>query len=429
MAFVTPCFGHSNCFGSWVINRCNRIHQSTMAQLAHKIRIYPSSSAEVYLLKSCGTARFTWNWALARWRELYTSGAKPSSLSLNREFNARKRSEFPWTSEVSKYAPQQAILNLGDGFSKFFNKLSRYPRFKKKGVSRDSFYLGADVLKVSGHYLKLPKLPKPVKMAEPVRFSGKILFCNISRDAAGDWYASFNIELAEDYVYPHKCENQAVVGVDIGLKTLATCSDGTSFDNPRALRAAERRIRRRSQSLSRKKAGSKNRAKAKICLARAHRKVTRIRQGAWHNVTSWLVKNFRFIGIEDLNVRGMVKNHCLAKSLSDAALGEFRRQVTYKSKLAGSNVVSADRFYPSSKLCSCCGHKLDELDLSVREWVCPQCGVVHDRDENASQNLRLVAAGYAETLNACGEDVSPKPSRRASLRRTSVKQEPMSGTL
>lgn len=394
-----------------------------MTQLGHKIRMYPDSSAQVYLAKSCGTSRFAWNWALARWKELYNKGDKPSALSINREFNACKGSEFPWTAEVSKYAPQQAILDLSDSFSRFFKKQAKYPRFKKKWRSKDSFYLGNDVLKISGKYLKLPKLEKPIKMAETIRFPGRPLSCTISRDAAGDWYASFNIELSEDYVYPHKCENQVIVGVDIGLKTLATCSDGSKFDNPRALRAAERRIRRRSQSLARKQKGSKNRAKAKISLAKAHRKVTRIRQGAWHNVTSWLVKNFRFIGIEDLNVRGMTKNHCLAKSISDAALGEFRRQVTYKSKLAGSNVVTADRFYPSSKLCSCCGFKLDELDLSVRKWTCPQCGVVHDRDENASQNLRLVAAGYAETLNACGESVSPKQSQLASSRRSSVKQE------
>ena len=394
-----------------------------MTNLAHKIRIYPNLTAEVYLAKSCGTARFAWNWALSKWKNLYSRGEKPSAFSISREFNACKNSEFPWTAEVSKYAPQRSILDLGDGFNCFFKKQAKYPRFKKKGRSKDSFYLGNDVLKISGKYLKLPKLEKPIKMAETIRFPGRLLSCTISRDAAGDWYASFNIELSEDYVYPHKCENQAVVGVDIGLKTLATCSDGSKFDNPRALRASERRIRRRSQSLARKKAGSKNRAKAKISLAKAHRKVTRIRQGAWHNVTSWLVKNFRFIGIEDLNVRGMTKNHCLARSLADAAFGEFKRQVTYKSKLSGSNVVTADRFYPSSKLCSCCGFKLDELDLSVRGWACPQCGVVHDRDENASENLKLVAAGYAETLNACGESVSPKPIRKNRWRRPSVKQE------
>ena len=399
-----------------------------MVSLAHKIRIYPNLESEVYLNKSCGTARFAYNWALARWKELYTSGNKPSALSLNREFNARKGSEFPWTSEVSKYAPQRSILTLGEAFSKFFKKESRYPRFKKKGVSKSSFYLGNDAVQVTGRYLKLPKLSKPIKMAEVIRFPGRVLSCTISRDAAGDWYVSFNIELSDSYVYSHKCESQAIVGVDVGIKTLATCSDGTRFDNPRALRAAERQIRRRSKDLSRKCKGSKNRAKAKILLAKAHRKVTRIRQGAWHLATSWLVKNFRFIGIEDLNIKGMVKNHKLAKSLADAALGEFRRQVTYKSKLAGSNLAVADRFYPSSKLCYCCGHKLDELDLSVREWTCPECKTFHDRDGNASQNLELVAARYAETLNACGEDVRPKPVRKSRWGRPSMKQECLEGT-
>jgi putative transposase len=182
-------------------------------------------------------------------------------------------------------------------------------------------------------------------------------------------------------------------------------------------------LKHRQQVLSRKVKGSQNRAKARISLAKAHRKVTRIRHDAWHHVTSWLVKSFRFIGIEDLNVQGMIRNHSLAKSLSDAAFYEFRRQLEYKSRLAGGHVAVADLFYPSSKLCSCCGYKLESLDLSEREWTCPRCGSVHDRDENASKNLELVALRYRETINACGEGVRPKPSRRAVFRRPSVKQE------
>jgi putative transposase len=393
-----------------------------LPNLAHKIRIYPSHEAEVYLLKSCGTARFSWNWALAHWSNQYKEGGKPSALSLNREFNALKGDAFPWTSEVSKWVTNRTILNLGEAFSRFFRKESRYPRFKKRG-RRDSFYLNQDVLKVSGRYLKLPKLEKPIKMAEVIRFPGRVLSCVISRDSAGDWYSSFNLELPGDYSYPHKCKNQAVVGVDVGIKTLATCSDGTKFDNPRALRAAERRLKHRQRALSRKQKGSKNRAKARISLAKAHRKVTRIRHDAWHRVTSWLVKSFWFIGIEDLNVRGMTRNHKIAKSVSDAAFYEFRRQIEYKSRLAGGHVAVADRFYPSSKLCSCCGYKLESLDLSEREWACPRCGAVHNRDENASKNLELVALRYRETLNACGEGVRPEPSQRAVFRRSSVKQE------
>jgi putative transposase len=259
-------------------------------------------------------------------------------------------------------------------------------------------------------------------MTESLRFEGRILSATISRDSVGDWYASFNVEISEDsFVYPHKCESQAFVGVDLGIKTLATCSNGMIFENPKPLAKAQRRLRKRNKALSRKVKGSNNRTKARIHLAKAYRKVTRIRMHHLHNLTSWLVKTFRVIGIEDLNVKGMVKNHKLAKALSDAAFGEFRRQLEYKAKLSGSLLAKADRFFPSSKKCSVCGFKLDSLDLSIREWACPSCGVFHDRDLNAAKNLELVAREYWETLNACGEPVNPKPRKRS--RYGSVKQE------
>jgi putative transposase len=396
-----------------------------LISLSHKIRLNPNREAIIYLAKSAGTSRFAYNWALARWKEKYLADEKPTAFRLNAEFNARKGSDFPWTSEVSKYCCQQAILDLGDSFKRFFKKLTKYPRFKKKGVSRDSFYLGTDVIKVSGKYLKLPKLLQPIKMAQEIRFpEGRILSCTISRDSVGDWYASFSIEISEgSYVYPHKCENQAVVGVDLGIKTLATCSNGTKFENPKPLARAQRKLRRSQRRLAKKVKGSKNRAKAKLLVARVHRRVTRIRLDSIHQMTSWLVKTFRFIGIEDLNVRGMIKNHKLARALADASFGEIRRQIEYKSKLSESHVVVADRFYPSSKRCSDCGETLERLDLSVREWSCLSCGVIHDRDENASINLRLVAERYSETLNACGEAVRPVQRRKAGHRRASLKQE------
>lgn len=396
-----------------------------MISLSHKIRLYPNKESLEYLAKSAGTSRFAYNWALARWKESYASGEKPSAFKLNAEFNARKGSDFPWTYEVSKYCCQQAILDLGDSFKRFFKKLARYPRFKRKGISHNSFYLGSNAFRVSGRYLKLPKLEKPIKMAQEIRFpGGRTLSCTISKDSAGDWYASFSLEIPEEfYVYPHKCENQAPVGVDLGIKTLATCSDGTKFENPKPLVRAQRKLRRSQRSLARKTKGSRNRAKSKILVARVHRKVTRIRLDSIHKMTSWLVKTFRFIGIEDLNVRGMLRNHKLARALADASFGEIRRQLEYKSKLSGSSVIVAYRWYPSSKKCSDCGEILERLALSEREWACPSCGSVHDRDENASINLRLVAERHSETINACGELVRPVQRRKAGHWQGSLKQE------
>ncbi|MFA5053446.1 MAG: transposase [Parcubacteria group bacterium] len=396
-----------------------------MVQLAHRIRIYPSPEAEVYLRRSCGIARFAWNWALAQWQTKYAQGERGmSGFSLVKEFNALKGREFPWTAEVSKWAPQKAIQNLGDAFGRFFKKTSRYPRFKKKGKSRDSFYVAAEHLKVSGRYLKLPKLTQPIKMAQALRFDGDLRSVVISRDSCGDWFASFSVVLPDSYVYPHLCKTQATVGVDVGISSLVTLSTGEKIENPRALRSRERKIRRLSKALARKQRGSKRREKARLALARVHRKVTRIRRDATHRVTSRLVRSFRVIGIEDLNVRGMMRNHRIARSLGDAAFRELRRQLEYKAPLAGSNVAVAARFYPSSKLCSACGAKRETLSLNVRVWECP-CGAVHDRDENAAHNLDSVAQRYWETINARGEGVRPPTEARKGQgrRRPSVKRE------
>lgn len=400
-----------------------------MPQLAHKIKLCPNQEALRYLRNASGTARFAYNWALRTCKDKYRSGEKGmSGYSLVKEFNSIKDEQFPWVRSVSKWAPQKAIQNLGDAFKRFFKKESKYPRFKKKGKSKDSFYLGDHGFKLTGKYLKLPLLDKPIKMSQSLRFKGEVKSVVISR-SADEWFASFSVVIPDEtFVYAHTCDSQDVVGIDVGIKTLATLSTGEKIENPKPLRKAERKIRMLNKSLHRKKKGSSNRGRASLRLAHAHRKVARIRSNVWHQITSKLVKAFRYIGIEDLNVRGMVKNHKLAKSIQDASFYEFRRQIEYKVKLSGSNVALAGRFYPSSKTCSC-GHIYKELDLSMREWVCPVCGAIHDRDDQASQNLKLVALRYKETLNACGEGVRPETKAEApkGLRRgiglSSMKQE------
>jgi putative transposase len=372
-----------------------------------------------------GTARFSWNWALAKWQELYKKGVKDlSGYTLDKEFNRIKKEEFPWTKEIAAHITDVSIQNLGNAFKRFFNKKSGYPKFKKRGVSKESFYVRLNNSKVVGKFLRIPRLKSSIRMAEEVRFPGKIKSAVISKGSNGNWYASFGIELDESYVYPHKCESQARVGVDLGIKTLAVCSNGTRFENPKCYRTRERKIRSLSQSLCRKKRGSSNRMKARIKLACAHVRIRRIRLDAIHKMTSMIVKRFKVICIEDLNVKGMLKNHCLAKSISDASFSEIRRQLVYKSKLSGSKLIIVNRFFPSSKLCSDCGHKMEELDLSIREWVCPECGVVHDRDLNAAQNLeKWVAPGHEETKNARGDGVRRARVRKNPREQLSVKQE------
>lgn len=377
-----------------------------MIQLAHKIELDPTVAQARYFARACGTARFSYNWALAEWQKQFKAGEKPSEAALRRQLNSLKGTDFPWMGDVTKCAPQQAIKNLGSAFKRFFKKQGKYPRFKKKGV-HDSFRADngpvdkdSHAVVVAGREVQLPKVGR-VKMKEALRFQGRIISCTVSR-VAHKWFASIQVEI--DHQPPVR-ENQAAVGVDLGLKTLAVLSDGTSFENPKALRSNLQKLKRLSRSMARKRKGSANRKKAREKLARLHYRIGCIRKDALHKLTTFLVKNFTVIGIEDLNIRGMLKNRKLSRAIADVGMHEFRRQLEYKAALYGSTVVVADRWFPSSKTCSECGCIKATLELSERTWQCGDCGAEHDRDHNAAKNLKILAE--STSVSACGENVSP----------------------
>lgn len=373
-----------------------------MILLAHKIRLDPNNKQITYFKRACGTRRFAYNWGLSESRKLYEQGVKTSGFDLVKRFNSIKAESFPWIAEVSKWAPQKAIQDSWDALKRFWSKKAKYPRFKKRGKSRESFYLGDGHFEAKGFKLRIPKLGW-VKMHQEVRFPGVVKSVTISQD--GDrWFASFSIEVDESFVYPNTCENQEVVGIDLGIKTLMTLSTGEKVENPRFLREKEGNLRKLQKNLSRKVKGSSNWKKAKGLLQVTHRRVRDARRDFTHKVTSRIVKSFRFIGIEDLNVRGMLKNRRLSKALSEVVFSEIRRQIEYKAKLGSSEVAIIPRFYPSSKTCSDCGFVIEKLSLSDREWDCPSCGVIHDRDENAAMNLKI----YALRHRVCGEEVRPE---------------------
>lgn len=378
-----------------------------MPQLAHKIKIYPNEEALSYFVRACGIARFVYNWALVTWQQKYKNGEKGmSGYSLCKEFNSIKEEQFPWVYEVTKWAAQKSIYNLHDAFKRFFKKESKYPKLKKKGRCEDSFYIGFDCFSVRGKYLKIPNFVKPIKMATPIRFKGELKSVTISRKA-DEWFASFSVKIPDDtYVYKHKCETQAVVGVDLGVRTLAVCSDGSSFELPRKVKRLRTKLVRAHRKVSRKQKGSQNRNRARQRLARIYLKATRLRLNVLHLITARLVKAFRFIGIEDLNIKGMLKNHRLARAIQECGFYEFKRQLNYKSGLSGSYVAIANMFFASSKTCSVCGYKNNDLKLKDEYWTCPCCNTFHNRDFNASINLKKVAGRYSETINACGGDVS-----------------------
>jgi len=389
--------------------------------IAHKIALNPNNTQGTYFARAAGTARFAYNWALAAWKSQYEahlldpSLPKPSQESLRRELNAIKKEQFPWMLEVTKNAPQMAIIQLGAAFNNFFAGRAQYPKFKKKGM-HDSFTLSNDQFSIDGSRIRIPNLGW-VRMREALRFTGKIMSATVSR-VADRWFVSITVDTQDD-LRPAKAENQGAAGVDLGIKSLATLSTGEVITGPKAHKALLCRIRRLTRSLSRKTKGSQNRKKAQRKLARLHARVKNIRQDALHKLTTDLTGRFHTIGIEDLNVSGMVKNRHLSRAVSDMGFFEFRRQLEYKAAARGGLVVVADRWYPSSKTCSGCGYKLETLPLGVREWVCPECGEVHDRDVNAAVNLRNLAV--SSTVSVCGEAGSGS-GRTTRVKPASVKQ-------
>ena len=389
--------------------------------VAHRIRLDPNNVQATYFARAAGTARFAYNWALSEWRKQYEACEtdptlpKPSEASLRRLLNSIKRDSFPWMLEVTKNAPQMAIMQLGRAFENFFAWRARYPRFRKKGQN-DRFTLTNDQFQVEGRHIRIPKLGW-VRMRETLRFAGRIVSASVAR-VANHWYASITVETYDLPAPP--AENEGTVGVDLGVKTLATLSTGETFEGPKALRTLLMRLRGLSRAVSRKVKGSRNRAKAKLKLAKLHARIADIRRNSLHQLSTSITRRFHTIGIEDLNVKGMLGNRHLARAIADMGFYELRRQLEYKAAWRGRQVVLADRWFPSSKLCSGCGYRLDELGLDVRQWTCPGCGASHDRDVNAATNLRNMAV--SSTATACGGE-GPGPAHERRVKPAPAKQE------
>ena len=380
--------------------------------IAHRIALDPNNVQATYLARASGTARFAYNWALAEWKRQYEAWKadnalpKPSQAALRRQLNAMKREQYPWMLEVTKNAPQMAIIQLGQAFQNFFAGRARYPQFRRKGV-HDRFTLSNDQFSLDGSRIRIPNLGW-VRMRETLRFTGKIMSATISR-MADCWFASITVDTPDTSHLP-QAENQGVCSVDLGVSALAAISTGEKVIGPKAHTALLGRLRRLSRSLSRKEKGSANRNKAKAKLAKLHVRIASIRSDALHQLTTDLTRRFHTIGIEDLYVRGMMKNRHLARSIADMSFFEFRRQLEYKADMRGGQVVVADRWFASSKTCSACGHKLESLPLPVRNWTCPDCGTSHDRDINAAINLSINAV--SSTVSVCGEEGAGRARKR-----------------
>jgi putative transposase len=389
---------------------------------AHVIRLNPTQEQAAYFRKACGVARHAYNWALARWKEARAEGKRIKIRDLKAEYNRIKGDQFIWVYEVTKCAPEQEFSNLRQAFANYWRmkeegtlpKLKHprkdgeeggFPHFKSKKRDKPSFYLNNDKFHVEGLWLYVPKLGK-VNMTEQLRFQGKILSATISCQA-GCWFVSISVEV-EHEVPAH---SGGTVGIDLGLKTLATTSDGVVFENQKHYRTALGRIKGLSKGLSRKVEGSQNWWKNTQKLSKAHYRILCQRQDTLHKMTTYLAQTYALIGLEDLNAKGMLANHSLAQSVSDASFFEVKRQLLYKAEGSGGYVQLVDRWYASSKTCHHCGWVKENLTLADRVWVCEQCQAVNERDFNAALNirdeaLRLIAGvpvvASSERKIACG---------------------------
>lgn len=359
--------------------------------LVHKIQLKPNKKQEEFFLKSAGVARFAFNWALAEWKKQYEAGEKPNEAKLRKQLNSIKAVEFPWMLEVSKTVPQQAVKNVGIAYKNFFRQVKTgekpgFPRCKKLGISKDSFRpdngcaKDKDALVISNKKVRLPKIGY-VKLAEELRFSGKIIGSTISR-TADRWFISITVD---SDTFPHVRKNHGSCGVDVGINCLAALNDGTKYQPAKALKTFEERLKRQQRILSRRKKGSANRKKSARKVAKLHYKMRCLRRDVIHKATTDIVLNNDFIAIEDMNVKGMVKNRKLARAVHDASMSEFHRQLEYKSAMYSGHVHKTDRFFPSTKLCMNCGTAHD-MPLNRRVFKC-ECGVEEDRDVHAAQNI------------------------------------------
>jgi len=397
-----------------------------MIVLAHKIALDPTPEQQEFFERAAGTARFTWNWALAEWQELYQRGgkrsaARPSGHLLKKSFNVLRGVQFPWTYDVHRDATARPFADLQKAFLNFWQGRAEYPKFKKKGKCRDSFYVACDKFHVEEKTLTLPKFGA-VKMREALRFEGKILGATVSREAER-WSISIQVKLPDDRAanrYQRARTAEGQVGVDLGIKHLATLSTGERIEGPKPLIKAQKQLLRANRTLHRRQKGSVNRQKARRRVARIHARITHVRMDALHKLTSKLCRENQAISIEDLQVKGLIKNKRLSRSISDMGWGECRRQLEYKAPLYSNQLNIIGRFEPSSKRCNRCKVVKKVLRLGERIFVCDGCGNIEDRDINAANNIKQLGQAMPE--------VTPVESRAlvlvpAGTKLNSLKQE------
>ena len=388
-----------------------------MTHRAYKFRIYPTPEQETVLRKTIGCTRFIYNWALAQRREAWINEKK--SLTYAKSCKAltelKESSEKVWLNEVSSVCLQQSLNNLDVAFGNFFKKRAAYPSFKARKNGGSARFMD-NAFRLKGDDLFLAKIKTPLKVVWSRPLSNTPNSVTVSQNASGQWFASL---LCEEEIAKLPPSNKRI-GIDVGIENFATLSDGRKFQSPKAIRKLRKKLARLQKRHSRKQKGSKNRERARKKVARLHQHIADVRKDFLHKLSTQLVRENQAIALEDLSVSNMVKNRKLSRVISEQGWRDFRTMLEYKCEWYGRELLIVDRFYPSSKTCSCCGAKAS-FGLETRTWTCGGCGASHVRDVNAAKNI--LAVGQA--VSACGVDGRPTKNyvlRGGTLRSTKTSQ-------
>ena len=361
---------------------------------AYKYRLYPDKSQKDFFSKQFGTCRFIYNWALDLKKNTYTNENRSLYKNDLKNMIPGLKSQYEWLKEVNSQSLQSSVDNLDKAFQKFFKKEAGFPKFKSRKNPVQSFQVPQhSTVDFDHNTIKLPKICNPIKAKLHRYFNGKMKTATVSKTSTGKYFISILVDDEQDT--PEKVSPGPSIGIDVGLSHFAILSTGEKIENPKYLKQSLGKLQTEQRKLSRKKEGSNNRKNQSLLVAKLHGKIANQRHDFQHKLSHRLINENQIIAVEDLNIKGMVKNHCLAQAISDAAWSSFVTKLKYKAAWYGKTIIQVGTFEPSSKLCSACGHKKTDLTLKDRNWTCPSCSTKHDRDVNAAINIKNIALNPA----------------------------------